>query len=323
MNGAKTKEDLLKKLKELDVDFIENQDMSSYSSIKTGGKADLILFPKNEAELGLIIKLTEGVISECFRYVIGGGTNTLFKEERICVPVISFKKFDSSVSDASNISVISGDYENNKQCGDKVLKFGAGINLSKILNYSMRHNLSGCEFFYGIPGTLGGAVKMNAGSKESSVGNIVEAIDILDSNGSKRNVEKKDMNFLYRSLNINGIKDNYFITSVYLKLKESSKAEIAENIKIFKERKSGQPLGEFSLGCIFKNPEGSSAGKIIEEMGFKGVSFGGASVSQKHANFIINKGGAKPSDIMCLINNIREKALESKGIKLDTEIKIV
>jgi UDP-N-acetylmuramate dehydrogenase len=317
MTGAKTKEDLLKKLKELNIDFIENQDMSSYSSIKTGGKADLILFPRNEAELGLIIKLTEGVISECFRYVVGGGTNTLFKEERICVPVISFKKFDSSVLN------VSDDYQNYKKCGDKILRFGAGINLSKILNYSIRHNLSGCEFFYGIPGTLGGAVKMNAGSKESSVGNIVEAVDILDSSGSKCTVQKKDMNFSYRSLNINGIKDNYCITSVYLKLKESSKAEITENIKIFKERKSGQPLGEFSLGCIFKNPEGSSAGKIIEEMGFKGVSFGGASVSQKHANFIINKGGAKPSDIMFLIDNIREKALESKGIKLDTEIKIV
>ncbi len=317
MTGAKTKEDLLKKLKELGIDFMENQNMSSYSSIKTGGKADLILFPRNEAELGLIIKLTEGVISECFRYVVGGGTNTLFKEERIWVPVISFKKFDSSVLD------VSDDYQNYKKCGDKVLKFGAGINLSKILNYSMKHNLSGCEFFYGIPGTLGGAVKMNAGSKESSVGNIVEAIDIFDLNGSKRTVEKKDMNFSYRSLNINGIKDNYCITSVHLKLKESSKAEIAENIKIFKERKSVQPLGEFSLGCIFKNPEGFSAGKIIEEIGFKGVSFGGASVSQKHANFIINKGGAKPSDIIFLIDNIREKALESRGIKLDTEIKIV
>ena len=319
MKGAKSKEDLLKKLKERGIDFMENQDMSSYSSIKTGGKADLILFPRNEDELGLIIKLTEGVISECFRYVVGGGTNTLFKKERICVPVISFKKFDSSVSDASENY---GSHENEK-CGEKVMRFGAGINLSKILNYSMRHNLSGCEFFYGIPGTLGGAVKMNAGSKESSVGNIVEAIDIFDSNGSKRTVQKKDMNFSYRSLNIKGIKDNYCITSVYLKLKESSKAEIAENIKIFKERKSGQPLGEFSLGCIFKNPEGFSAGKLIEEMGFKGVSFGGASVSRKHANFIINKGGAKPSDIIFLIDNIREKALESKGIKLDTEIKIV
>ncbi|MGC8554008.1 MAG: UDP-N-acetylmuramate dehydrogenase [Candidatus Acidulodesulfobacterium sp.] len=315
----KSKEDLLKKLKEHGIDFMENQDMSSYSSIKTGGKADLILFPKNEAELGSLIKLTEGEISECFRYVVGGGTNTLFKEERICVPVISFKKFDSSVSD------VSEDYGNNEneKCGKKVFRFGAGINLSKILNYSIKHNLSGCEFFYGIPGTLGGAVKMNAGSKESSVGNIVEAIDILDSNGSKSTAEKKDMNFSYRSLNVKGIKDNYFITSVYLRLKESSKSEIAENIKIFKERKSGQPLGEFSLGCIFKNPEGFSAGKIIEEIGFKGVSFGGAYVSRKHANFIINKGGAKPSDIIFLIDNIREKALESKGIKLDTEIKIV
>ena len=319
MKSAKPKEDLLKKLKDCGIDFMENQDMSSYSSIKTGGKADLIIFPKNEAELGSIIKLTEGLISECFRYVVGRGTNTLFKEERICTPVISFKKFDSSVSDVSKDYV---SHENEKY-GEKILMFGAGINLSKILNYSMRHNLSGCEFFYGIPGTLGGAVKMNAGSKESSLGNIVEAVDILDANGSKRTIGKKDMNFSYRSLDINAIKDGYFITSVYLKLKESSKTEIAENIKIFRERKSGQPLGERSLGCIFKNPEGFSAGKIIEEIGFKGVSFGGASVSMKHANFIINKGGAKPSDIIFLIENIMEKALESKGIKLDTEIKIV
>ncbi len=232
MKSQKSKAMLLEKLKESGIEFLKNQDMSFYSSIKTGGKADLILFPKNEDELRLIIKATGDMISECFCYVVGGGTNTLFKEEKICVPVISFKKFDSSVSNASNTI---GIYGNGHQYDYKIFKFGAGIYLSKVLSYSIRNNLSGSEFFYGIPGTLGGAVKMNAGSKESSIGNIVEAIEIVDSKGAKYTIGKKDMNFSYRNLNINGIEGNFFITSVYIRLKESSKNEIAENIKIFKD----------------------------------------------------------------------------------------
>ncbi len=317
MVDVKMKKNLLNELKNFGIEFLENQDMSFYSSIKAGGRADLIMFPKNEAELVSIVNLTKTCLCGCRCYVIGGGTNTFFKEERIFAPVISFKKFDASILKISDIS------KKIEAGSETVLRAGAGVSTSKILNYAIKHNFGGCEFFYGIPGTVGGAVRMNAGSKESVIENIVEAIDIITYDGIKSKIAKKDLKFSYRSIEIDGIEGNYFITAAYLKLYKTSESKVTENIQIFKKRKSGQPLGEFSLGCIFKNPDGISAGKLIEEIGFKGFSAGGARVSEKHANFIINEGGAKPSDIMFLIKNIEEKALISRGIKLNTEIKII
>jgi UDP-N-acetylmuramate dehydrogenase len=245
---------LINGLKEFQVEFLENENMSSYSSIKIGGLTDLIIFPKNERELLSVVNLLKS--NSCGYYIIGRGTNTLFKDDRICLPVISFKKFNANFS------------ESKKNEPEIILKAGAGMPLSKILNYAIKNNKGGCEFFYGIPGTLGGAVKMNAGSKESVIGNIIEKIEVVTSDGVKLIIKKNDMEFSYRNLEIKGIGDNYFIADVYLKLYKSSGSKIAENIEIFKKRKSSQPLGKFSLGCIFKNPSGFSAGKIIEEIGF-------------------------------------------------------
>ncbi|MHB1545427.1 MAG: UDP-N-acetylmuramate dehydrogenase [bacterium] len=300
---------LLNGLRDSNVEFLENESMSAYSSIKIGGLADLIIFPKNEIELVSVISLLK--VNSYSYYIIGRGTNILFKDTRICLPVISFKKFNAGIS------------ENKKNESETVIEVGAGMSLSKILNYAIKNSISGCEFFYGIPGTLGGAVRMNAGSKESVIGNITLAIEIVTDEGIKYIIEKHDLKFSYRNLDINGIKDNYFITKAYLNLYIASDSKIKENIEVFKKRKSSQPLGEFSLGCIFKNPSDVAAGKVIEEIGFKGFSKGGAFVSEKHANFIVNKGGAKSDDIMFLIKNIQEKALLHKGIKLNTEIKII
>ena len=307
--NKKKRIDLLIGLKEFKIGFLENESMSAYSSIKIGGLTDLIIFPKNEAELISVINLLK--VNLCGYYIIGRGTNTLFKDDRICMPVISFKRFNANLSEIK------------KNESETVLDAGAGISPSKILNYAIKNNIGGCEFFYGIPGTLGGAVRMNAGSKESVIGNIIDAIEIITDEGIKYIMKKNDLKFSYRSLDIDCIQGNYFITKAYLKLYKSSESKIKENIEVFKKRKSSQPLGEFSLGCIFKNPSGVSAGKVIEEIGFKGFSKGGASVSEKHANFIVNKGGAKPDDIMSLIKNIQEKALSHKGIKLNPEIKII
>jgi UDP-N-acetylmuramate dehydrogenase len=301
--------DFLSGLRESRIEFLENQDMSAYSSIKTGGLAALIVFPKNESELIHLLNMLKTCSSGY--YIIGRGTNILFKDDRISLPVISFKKFAAEI------------YENKEIRQETVLFVGAGIPLSKILNYAIKNNIGGCEFFYGIPGTLGGAVRMNAGSKESAIENITEAVEIISAQGTKHIFKKNDIEFSYRNLRIKGIGDEYCITGAHIRLYKSSPEKIAENIKIFRERKSRQPLGEFSLGCIFKNPSGVSAGRIIEDIGFKGFSKGGASVSIKHANFIINRGGAKPGDILCLIKNIQEKALLHKGVELNTEIKII
>ncbi len=302
-------QDAVNGLKTAGIEFLENGNMSAYSSIKIGGTADLMIFPKNEEELLFILNLLKANLSDY--YIIGRGTNVLFKDDRICSPVISFKKF------AANF------YENKKNGSEIILEAGSGASLSKILNYAIKNDIGGCEFFYGIPGTLGGAVAMNAGSKESVIGNIIEKIEIITDAGDKFTVKKDGMKFSYRNLEIKDIGGNYFITKAYLTLLKSNGLKISENMEIFKKRKSSQPLGEYSLGCIFKNPSGQCAGKIIEEIGLKGFSQGDAAVSQKHANFIINKGGARPEDITSLIKIIQEKALSIKNIKLNTEIKII
>lgn len=301
-------------LRENGIEFLENEPLSLHTSIKIGGKCDIIIFPKDEDELlfitGLLKKNPKGYL------IIGRGTNTLFKDERINVPVISFKKGFRHIKEISH----SG--------GEKVdsgmsLRVGSGVALSQILSYAIKNCLSGCEFFFGIPGTMGGAVRMNAGSKESAAGNIVENIEIITKKGTKLNIGKKELQFSYRNLDIKGVGEDYFITGATLSLVRLDKSKILENINLFKARKLRQPLGGYSLGCIFKNPEGNSAGRIIEEIGFKGFSNGKALVSNKHANFIINKGGASAEDILGLIKNIQKTALLRKGVKLSTEIKII
>lgn len=307
---------IIKGLRERDIEFIENESLSSYTSIKIGGDCDVIIFPKDERGLLFVIDLI-GNNSKDY-VIIGRGTNTLFRNNPVNVPVISFKKGFSHIQETNSF-----ERKNIKLASKTYLRVGSGVTLSQVLNYAIKHSLGGCEFFFGIPGTVGGAVRMNAGSKENVMGDIVENVDIITKNGVKLTVEKKDLQFSYRNLD-NGIGGkNYFITGATLSLTASNKARILKNINMFKERKSGQPLGKYSLGCIFKNPPDLSAGKIIEEIGFKGFSNGNASVSDKHANFIINKGGADAEDVLGLIESIKKTVLLRKGIKLSTEIKII
>ncbi len=289
---------------------LENTDMSLYSTIKTGGFAELIIFPENETDLYTVCKIIKNYCSGF--YVIGCGSNTLFKDEIINLPVISFKKGFKYIN-----------YNINNKENYCTVKAGAGVLLSRMLNFSIKNNFEGFEFVYGIPGTVGGAVKMNAGSKESNIENIINSLDIITKYGDRLNFKKNQLKFSYRNLEIPDLnEDDYFIVGAEFLLKSSTEGRISEKIDLFKARKMTQPLGKRSLGCIFKNPEGYSAGKIIDEIGYKGLSQGDASVSEKHANFIINNGNAKSSDILDLINKIKETVLMEKNIKLNTELKI-
>lgn len=304
------KKELAYRLLDTGAEFLENTDMSMYSSMKTGGVAEMMIFPRNQEELVSIASAFAACGIKGF-HVVGGGTNILFRDDKICCPVISFKKFDQGIGIAGGNG------------GAVTVKAGSGAALSRVLNYAIKNSLGDCEFFFGIPGTIGGAVRMNAGSKESVMGNIVEGIEIVTYGGKMHTIGRDRLKFSYREMSIIGSIEEYFISSIYLSLRGSSKDEIMENIGVFKKRKSMQPLGDRSLGCIFKNPSGDSAGRIIEEIGFKGFCSGDAAVSEKHANFIINRGGARPSDVISIIKAIQEKAMQAMGIALSTEIKIV
>ncbi len=305
---------LIRSLKENSIEFLENEPLRSYSSIKAGGIADLIIFPRNEKELAVVASLFNSRSIKFF--VTGKGTNTLFKGERTRTPIVSFRKGFKELKELGGRPITGGD-------SAVELKVGSGVLLSQVLNYAIKNTLGGCEFFYGIPGSFGGAISMNAGSKESTIGSIIKGIRILTQNGEELDIDRKDIEFSYRKLRIKNMKLKFFITSSTIRLYRTQRKEIFDKIKIFKERKSSQPLGEYSLGCIFRNPPGIPAGKIIDEIGLKGLFRGGARISNKHANFIVNPGMASSSDIMELIRIIQERSMLEKGIRLRTEIKIV
>lgn len=311
---------LINDLKDAGIEFLENESMDCYSSIKTGGIGELIIFPKNERELVSIAALSK---KHSIRFLVTGkGTNMLFRDGKISEPIISFRKWFANINRIEEKIKEKEEKIEYKPDASVLIKAGSAAALSQILNYAIKNSLTGCEFFYGIPGSLGGAVQMNAGSKESSMENIIQYIDIVTEDGVKLTIDKRDIQFSYRNIDLkNGMK-NYFITGAALSLRKTEKSELLENIKIFKARKSLQPAGH-SLGCVFKNPPEMAAGKIIDEIGLKGFTKGGAKISDKHANFIINQGKASSTDVMELIKIAQEKAFTLKGIKLYTEIKVV
>lgn len=197
------------------------------------------------------------------------------------------------------------------------LMVGAGMELANLIQRSLRMGYGGLEPLYGIPGTVGGAIKGNGGAFGKAIGNFVERIWVIDKNGEEMMLFKDKIGFSYRSTNLD---PGLAITSAELKLSKG-KARImrAENFR--KRRLKKMPEGK-SAGCIFRNPEEGSAGRIIEECGLKGHHIGGAFISDKHANFIINDGSAAFNDIMRLIRLIKSKAA-SRGIDLELEVNVV
>ncbi|OFZ53125.1 MAG: UDP-N-acetylenolpyruvoylglucosamine reductase [Bdellovibrionales bacterium RIFOXYB2_FULL_36_6] len=177
------------------------------------------------------------------------------------------------------------------------------------------------EFLAGIPGTVGGAVVMNAGTTQGNIGSIVKSAALMDDKGKISLIDKSRLKFSYRSSNI---KEKGIVLFVELMLKKMNKSNIMKNsdeVKMY--RAKTQPIGEFNAGCIFKNPAGDFAARLIDDAGLKGISVGGAVVSNKHANYINNSGNASANDVLRLISKIRKKVKEKYNKKLELEIKVV
>ncbi|MDD4899281.1 MAG: UDP-N-acetylmuramate dehydrogenase [Candidatus Omnitrophica bacterium] len=202
---------------------------------------------------------------------------------------------------------------------DRYLHAGAGAALASLVNAAKAHGLSGLEFLSGIPGTVGGALFMNAGAWGDSIVDYVEKINLLDYNGKRVVLEGKNLNFTYRSSGL----EKYIILNAIFKLKKSSRVEIARKLAKFREQKvSTQDLGKPSCGCVFKNPQGSSAGKLIDACGLKGRQSGGARISSKHANFILNQSHAKAADVLRLMALAKKEVKKKFKIDLQPEVKI-
>ena len=295
---------MIESLKKLKIGkIIKSPKMSEYTTYKVGGKALAIIFPDN---IDKLIKLLDYLHKEKIKYkIVGNGSNLIFSDDNYEGVIIKLDEF------------------NNLEIRDNIVNVGAGYNLIKLSLKVARLGLVGLEFASGIPGTVGGAVYMNAGAYKSDMGYVVREVKVLTPDLKIKTLYNKDMNFHYRSSFLQN-NPGYICLEVKIALRKGDPNAILEIIKERKQRRIiTQPLEYPSAGSVFRNPSNDFAGRLIEELGYKGKHIGGAYVSEKHANFIINKDNAKASDIRKLITEIKEKVKEKYNIDLIVEQEFV
>ncbi len=297
--------DIIQKIKEENICKIdEGVSLSKLTTYRVGGKASCIAYPKDINELVNLLKLLK---SNGVKYkLLGNGSNLLFSDNDYQGVLIKLSEFN-------NIEFIS----KNK------LRVGAGYSLIKLSLLTAKKGLTGLEFASGIPGSVGGAVFMNAGAYKSDMGYVVESVKVLTPNYEVINLENKEMNFHYRSSYLQKNRD-YICLEVIIKLQVGKRDAIEEVIKERRERRiASQPLEYPSAGSVFRNPEGNFAGKLIEDCSLKGMKRGGAMISDKHANFVVNYKDATSSDIKYLIDLAHDTVLEKYGIDMKIEQEFV
>lgn len=273
--------------------------MRDYTSLKVGGRARFFAAPSNKGELKEALGFARN--KDIPLFLLGGGTNTLIKDEGVRGMVIK----------------LNGEFKNIERDGMEV-RCGAGCSLASLISYCQGFSLSSLESLYGIPGSVGGAVFGNAGAFGKHIGDYVKSVLVMDREGNERLV--KDINFFYRGSSLKGS----IILEVLFSLKQDVRWRIDERINdVLKKRKETQPITKQTAGCIFKNPPSKFAGELIEKAGLKGKCIGDAMISQKHANFIENKGNATSDDILQLISLVKRRVYELYGIMLYEEIVIL
>lgn len=283
--------------------YLENVSMKNYTTYRVGGNAKLMVYPKDSKKLIMLLKeLNDNNV----KYkILGNGSNTLFSDKEYDGVIIKLDCFDSITFFRNTV------------------KAGCGVNLIKLSNMTVRKSLSGLEFATGIPGTVGGAVYMNAGAYKSDMGYVVKSVKVITPNLEIITMTNKELDFHYRSSFLQK-NPGYICLEASIQLKKGDKNEMLELVRDRKERRlQSQPLEYPSAGSVFRNPTDFFAGKLIEDLGYKGLIRGGAKISEKHANFIVNFNNASSEDIMTLINFIKEEVYDKYGIELKVEQEFV
>ena len=287
-------------------DLLVDEPLKNHTSFKIGGTADLLALPEDKIQLKNLYKKAWQL--DIPITLFGGGTNLLISDRGIRGLVIITKQLKSKIKLIETDSDI------------KTIIADSGERLSKICRFAINNTLTGLEFAAGIPGTIGGAIIMNAGTKSGEMSTIIKSIEVLNFNTLEiETIEKNFLNFSYRHLNLSGI-----IVSAAITLKKGNQEHIEQIFKHnLNSKNSTQPLSFASAGCFFKNPAvGKSAGELIDKAGLKGMSVNDAAVSEKHGNFIINKRNATCQDILLLKQKIQKIVFEKFRIKLETEVRI-
>ena len=281
----------------------ENVSLKNFTTYKVGGIAKVMVYPKDTNKLILLLKKLK---DEKVKYkVLGYGSNLIFSDD----------EFDGVI--------IKLDLFNKVKIDDTIITAGSGVSLIKLSYKAQKEGLTGLEFASGIPGTVGGAVFMNAGAYKSDMGYVVSEIKVITPELKIKTLYNKDLNYKYRN---SFLKQNpeYICLEAKIVLRHGDKKLIKELMETRRQKRLfSQPLEYPSAGSVFRNPEGDFAGRLIEVCGLKGYKIGGAKVSEKHANFIINSGGATASDVKNLIEYVHDKVNEETNVDLKIEQEFV
>ncbi len=287
-----------------DAEILQNERLARHTSYRVGGPADLWATCNTPGALSYVINVLreEGVPW----VILGKGSNVLASDEgfRGCVVVLG-REFRRVLCDADTSRITAG----------------AAASLAGVVNTALSASLEGLERCVGVPGSLGGAIAMNAGLRDEWIGEVVRDVVVLRPGLGMHRYGAHELEWGYRHVSI---PTGEVVLEATLQLADSTKAHVSAGMeRRLVRRRSTQPLSKASCGSVFRNPEGDSAGRLIEECGLKGYSVGGASVSDIHANFIVNNGGATASDIAAVIRTVHDKVREVHGIDLQTEVRFL
>ncbi|MBS6584990.1 MAG: UDP-N-acetylmuramate dehydrogenase [Eubacterium sp.] len=281
----------------------ENAALAPYTSMKIGGACDLLVKTADEKQLLTVLRLCRS--ENIPHFILGRGSNLLV----------------SSAGWRGAVILLSGEKPEVEARGNSLTAW-AGVPLYALCSAALEHSLTGLEFAYGIPGSLGGALYMNAGAYGGEMKDVVTSCRYIGGDGEIHEMSAAEMQLTYRHSVFSG--SSMVITSVTMELVPGDKAEIKSRMEeLMQRRRDKQPLNFPSCGSTFKRPEGYFAAALIEECGLKGFTIGGAQVSEKHSGFVINRGHATFEDVMAVVNEVKRVVLEKKGVELECEMLIL
>lgn len=281
--------------------------MAHYTSFRVGGEVDYLAFPADRQDLKRILSwATERHLAY---FILGSGTNLLVRDGGIRGVGISLARG------------FCGLREIERNSGGSRIWAEAGASLQSLVQFTMDERLGGLEWAAGIPGSVGGALRMNAGAFQGEMKDHLVSLEVMNGHGRSLQIEREALSFSYRSLDLS---PKAVILGGVFRLPLGDGTAIRAQIEEFlQRRKARQPLDLPSAGSVFKNTRQGPAGRLIEEAGLKGLAIGDAQVSEKHANFIVNRGQARAKDILALIDQVREKVFQAKGVWLELEIRVM
>jgi UDP-N-acetylmuramate dehydrogenase len=284
--------------------------LADHTSFRIGGPADYLVFPADRDDLVALLAQVQG---RKLRYVIlGGGTNLLVRDGGFRGVVISLMRL-AAVTTKREYRSLGGSFA--------VVHAEAGAPLAKVLRHAVEQELAGLEFAVGIPGTVGGAVCMNAGTAQGEMGDIIDTVTLLSPPGGLLTRHRDEMGFGYRRAKV---PPGHVVLDAKIILRHVPREKITAGMKqLMTMRRERQPWGLPNAGSVFRNPLDEAAGRLIETAGLKGKTVGRAQISEKHANFIMNLGGARAADVLKLMDIVQERVLAVHKVRLEPEIKII